>query len=151
MRYGEQICEITVPLDGVDIDAADLIERMVEQVHQRHEALYTYGAPDQGVVLVNTRLTVVGELPMLPTEPIVEATGAVAPRGSRRIYLGAGMDVPVYELDALSPGDEVEVPAIFESPTTAILVRLSDRADGSISGSGSDKEPYGTDRAVTHA
>jgi N-methylhydantoinase A len=75
MRYGEQICEITAPLDGVDIDAADLIERVVEQVHPRHKALYTYGAPDQEVVLVNTRLAVVGELPMLPTEPIVEATG----------------------------------------------------------------------------
>ena len=60
MRYGEQIFEITVPLDGVDIDAPDLIEQVIERFHHRHEELYTYSAPDQEVVLVNARLAVVG-------------------------------------------------------------------------------------------
>ena len=50
MRYGEQIFEITVPLDGVDIDAPDLIEQVIERFHHRHEELYTYSAPDQEVV-----------------------------------------------------------------------------------------------------
>ena len=71
MRYGEQIFEITVPLDGVDIDAPDLIEQVIERFHHRHEELYTYSAPDQEVVLVNARLAVVGELPLLPAEPIL--------------------------------------------------------------------------------
>jgi N-methylhydantoinase A len=75
MRYGEQIFEITVSLDGIDIDAPDLIERVIERFHSRHEALYTYSAPDQEVVLVNVRLAVVGELPILPAEPVVAARG----------------------------------------------------------------------------
>ncbi len=128
MRYGEQIFEITVPLDGVDINAPDLIERVIERFHHRHEALYTYSAPDQEVVLVNVRLAVVGELPMLPAEPVIEAREAVAPQGSRRVYLGTWLDVPVYHLDTLQPGYEVDGPAIFESATTTVLARHGDRA-----------------------
>ncbi len=53
MRYGEQTFEIQVPLDGVDVEAKDLMEQVVERFHQRHEELYTYSAPGQDVVLVN--------------------------------------------------------------------------------------------------
>jgi N-methylhydantoinase A len=127
MRYGEQIFEITVPLDGVDLGAPDLIERVIERFHRRHEELYTYSAPDQEVVLVNARLAVVGELPVLPTEPVRDARETVAPQGSRRVYLGTWQDVPVYELDTLQPGDAIEGPAIFESATTTVLVRAGDR------------------------
>jgi N-methylhydantoinase A len=128
MRYGEQIFEITVPLNGVDIDAPDLIERVIQRFHRRHEELYTYSAPDQEVVLVNVRLAVVGELPTLPAEPVIEAGGSVAPPGSRRIYLGTWLDVPVYQWQAMLPGHEVKGPAIFESATTTVLIRHGDRA-----------------------
>jgi N-methylhydantoinase A len=127
MRYGEQIFEITVPLDGVDLDAPDLIERVIERFHRRHEELYTYSAPDQEVVLVNARLAVVGELPVLPAEPVRDARDTVVPPGSRRVYLGTWQDVPVYELDSLQPGDQIEGAAIFESATTTVLVRARDR------------------------
>ena len=127
MRYGEQIFEITVPLDGVDIDAPDLIEQVIERFHHRHEELYTYSAPDQEVVLVNARLAVVGELPLLPAEPILNVREKSAPRGRRRVYLGTWLDVPVYALDTIQPGDEVAGPAIFESATTTVLVRRGDR------------------------
>jgi len=128
MRYGEQIFEITVPLDGVDVEAPGLIEQVVERFHRRHEELYTYSAPDQEVVLVNLRLAVVGELPTLPAEPTVQPGGPVAPLGSRRAYLGVWQEIPVYALDAARPGHEVQGPAIFESATTTVLVRRGDRA-----------------------
>ena len=127
MRYGEQIFEITVPLDGVDITAPDLIEQVIERFHHRHEELYTYSAPDQEVVLVNARLAVVGELPILPVEPVLNVRERSAPRSSRRVYLGTWLDVPVYELETLQTGDEVAGPAIFESATTTVLVRRGDR------------------------
>ena len=78
MRYGEQIFEITVPLDGVDIDAPDLIEQVIERFHRRHEELYTYSAPDQEVVLVNVRLAVVGELPTAPGRADPQRQGNVS-------------------------------------------------------------------------
>jgi N-methylhydantoinase A len=128
MRYGEQIFEITVPLEGVDVNAPDLIERVIERFHRRHEELYTYSAPDQEVVLVNARLAAVGELPMLPAEPVLDARATLPPRGTRRVYLGRWQDVPVYKLDTLRPGDAIEGPAIFESATTTVLVRPGDHA-----------------------
>jgi N-methylhydantoinase A len=128
MRYGEQTFEISVPLDGVDMDAPDLMEQVVARFHARHEALYTYSAPGQEVVLVNARLAVVGRLPALPAD---EARAAVPPATApriRRAYLGRWMEVPVHDMDALSPGQEIKGPAIFESATTTVVIRADERA-----------------------
>jgi N-methylhydantoinase A len=63
MRYGEQIFEIAVSIDGVDLEAADAMGQIVTRFHARHEALYAYSAPGQEVVVVNARVAVVGALP----------------------------------------------------------------------------------------
>src|SRR5580692_1310224 len=55
MRYGEQVFEIAVDLEGLDWQAPDLAKRLEAAFHQAHEALYTYSSPDQDVVLVNAR------------------------------------------------------------------------------------------------
>ena len=131
MRYGEQIFEVGVSLDGVDLDAVDVMKEVVERFHRRHEELYTYSAPDQEVVLVNARLAVVGELPALPEEPALPARSPAPPRGRRRAYFGAGggwREVPVYDLDTVAPGQAVEGPALFEATTTTVLLGASDRA-----------------------
>ena len=135
MRYGEQIFEVSVPLDGVDLEAPDLMAEVVARFNKRHEELYTYSLPDQDVVLVNARLAVVGELPALPEEPAVTGRPPVGPRTTRRVYLGpgAGRDagwqpVPVYDLDAVAPGQAFEGPAVFEAATTTVLIRPGERA-----------------------
>jgi N-methylhydantoinase A len=128
MRYGEQIFEIQVSLDDVDLDAADAMEQIVERFHRRHEELYTYSAPDQEVVFVNARVAVVGQLPTLPGEPVREGSGMPTPLRSRRVYLGQWTEVPVYDLDALPPGADVKGPAVFESPTTTVVIREAEHA-----------------------
>ena len=127
MRYGEQIFEITVSLDGVDLDAPDAIDQVVERFRGRHEALYTYSAPDQDVVLVNARVAVVAELPVLPVEPPLAAGGPPAPVLQRRVYLGGWADVPVHRWDHLTPNAEIGGPAIFESATTTAVARAGER------------------------
>ncbi len=128
MRYGEQIFEIQVPLDGVDLDSTDLMAEIAGRFHQRHEELYAYSAPGQEVVIVNARVAVVGELPVLPAEEgVVERGGAAVP-GRRRVWLGGWVEVPVWKMDALAAGQEVKGPAIFESATTTVLVREGERA-----------------------
>ncbi len=128
MRYGEQIFEVGVPLDGIDIDAADLVPRMAEAFHARHEDLYTYALRDQEAVLVNARVAVVGELPALPKEPDLPVRPPANPRGVRRIHLGGWHEVPVFDLDALAAGQIMAGPAIVESATTTVLLRQGDRA-----------------------
>jgi len=128
MRYGEQTFEIQVPLDGVDVEAADLMDQVVARFHARHEALYTYSAPGQEVVLVNARLAVIGRLPALPAaEARAAAPPVTAPR-LRRAYLGRWMEVRVHDMDALPPGQEIKGPAIFESATTTVVIRADERA-----------------------
>jgi N-methylhydantoinase A len=127
MRYGEQIFEIQVPLDGLDLDAADAMERVVERFHRRHEDLYTYSASDQDVVLVNVRVAVIGELPALPTEPLRASGAAPAAPRSRRAWFGQWLEVPVHDFEQLPAGAELKGPAIVESPTTTVVVRDGER------------------------
>jgi len=127
MRYGEQTFEITVPLPGVDIEAADLMDQVVNRFHRRHEELYTYSAPGQDVVLVNARVAVIGELPGLPAEQTAGGGGDAQPK-SRRVYIGRWMEVPVYDLEHVRAGLEVKGPAIFESSTTTVVLRQDERA-----------------------
>jgi N-methylhydantoinase A len=128
MRYGEQIFEVNVPIDDARFESADLLQRMAEAFHARHEELYTYSLPDQEAVLVNARVAVVGQLPDLPREPHLATRPPVEPRGVRRIHLGEWRDVPVYGLDDLAPGQTIDGAAIIESATTTVLLRPGDQA-----------------------
>ena len=96
MRYGEQVFEITVPLDEIDWNAADPLPGIVERFHRRHEELYTYSMRDQETVLVNARVAVSGILSALPQEPLLpeiapaNAAGR-APHLVRRMDRRAGL------------------------------------------------------------
>src|SRR5258705_2762167 len=127
MRYGEQTFEIQVSLDGVDVEAKDLMDQVVERFHKRHEELYTYSAPGQDVVLVNVRAAVIGRLPALPDEQTRQVSAPAAPR-SRRGDPERGMGIPVHHLDAPQQGQEGKGPALFESATTTVLIRARERA-----------------------
>jgi N-methylhydantoinase A len=128
MRYGEQVFEISVPLDSVDWEAADPLPQIVERFHRRHEELYTYFLPDQETVLVNARSTVTGILSALPQEPHLPEAPPTTPCSERRIYLDDWMRVPVYEFDRLAPEQIISGPAIVDSAMTTVLLRPSDRA-----------------------
>jgi N-methylhydantoinase A len=128
MRYGEQVFEIAVPLDAMDFDAPNLAAEIEAAFHARHEALYTYSLPDQDVVLVNARTSVVGRLP--PASGVA-GTGAAAPaaaKSHRRVYLGSWIDVPVFDFAALAAGQALAGPSIVESDTTTVLLRDGDAA-----------------------
>ena len=128
MRYGEQVFEVGVPLDRIDFEAPDLLQRMADAFHARHEELYTYSLRDQEAVLVNARVAVIGELPALAQEPALPARAPARPTGERQIYLGGWRNVPIYAFDALAPDQAIEGPAVIESATTSVLLRLGDRA-----------------------
>ena len=128
MRYGEQVFEIAVPLDGLDWEAPDLAASIEDAFHRAHERLYTYALRDQDVVLVNARTSVIGRLP-----PAASASGRVhaneAPaKGGRRVYLGGWVEVPVFDFAALAADQVVTGPAIVESDTTTVLLRRGDEA-----------------------
>jgi N-methylhydantoinase A len=132
MRYGEQIFEISVSLEGLDLHAPDLIPQVVERFHRRHEELFTYSLRDQEVVIVNAHASVVGELPTLPIEPVRRLSQRkrrpTRPRTRRQVYLGRWLQVPVFDLESLQPASTVRGPAIIETTTTTVLLRPADHA-----------------------
>jgi N-methylhydantoinase A len=128
MRYGEQVFEIAVPLDGVDWSAADPLPQIAERFHRRHEELYTYSLPDQDTVLVNARVAVCGILSALPKEPALPQMPQRSVRGERPIYLDDWVTAPVYDFDALAPAQIIAGAAIIESAVTTVLLRPGDEA-----------------------
>ena len=125
MRYGDQVFEVSVPLDGLDWAAPGIAARVRDAFHARHRALFTYDLPADEVVMVNARVAALGRLTgaagTLPARP------ATAP-GSRRIFLDTWHDVPVHSFGALADGAALTGPAIVESATTTILLLPGDAA-----------------------
>jgi N-methylhydantoinase A len=129
MRYGEQIFEITVPLDGLDPHSRDLMDRVVDRFHRRHDELYAFSAPGQEVVIVNVRVAAVGRVSGRPGEVAHAAAGSKRMRATRRrVFIGRWHEVPVHDMGALSPGETIDGPAIVESDMTTVLLRRGSRA-----------------------
>ncbi len=128
MRYGEQVFEVGVPLDGVDWPAQGLPAAMAEAFHARHEALFTYALRGEEVVLVTARVATVGRLPALPA-PLLPDRAEAAPIATRHAFVeGAARDLPVHAFTTLAPGQPVRGPAIIESDTTTVLLLPGDVA-----------------------
>ena len=129
MRYGEQIFEIDVSLDGLDWNAADLVDQIEQRFHRKHEELYTYASPGQEVVFVNARVAAVGAVaPSEQNTRPAPSAGACVPRGKRQAFFGGWREVPVYALADLKPGHTLDGPAIIEAETTTVLVDTGDSA-----------------------
>ncbi len=128
MRYGEQVFEITVPLDDFDWSADDPLPAIVERFHRRHEELYTYALRDQETVLVNARVAVCGILSALPQEPVLPPAPPAKPKGERRIWLDDWLSAAVWDLYSLAPGQTIAGPAIIESAMTTILLHPGESA-----------------------
>jgi N-methylhydantoinase A len=128
MRYGEQVFEIVVPLDSIDWESSNAASCIEMLFHNRHDMLYTYSLPDQDVVVVNARLSVIGQLAAAGTQVALAETPRAPPKGWRRIHLGGWTEVPVFDFGRLAPGQPLIGPAIIESETTTVVLREDDRA-----------------------
>jgi len=127
MRYGEQIFEIDVDLDGIELASHDLVDQIDQRFHRRHEELYTYASPDQEVVFVNARVSAVGDVPRIAeTETNTQPADPASSTSMRTIFLDRPMEVPVYDFGSLRPDHRVAGPALIESETTTVLVGRTD-------------------------
>jgi N-methylhydantoinase A len=127
MRYGEQVFEVDVPLDGVQWHRPGLPERVIAAFHARHRALFTYDIPGEEVVLVNARLAATSALPSAGAAP--RPAAAVGPSGERRVMLDGTVHLlPVFDFAALGAGSSIAGPAVVESDNTTVLLLAGDHA-----------------------
>lgn len=128
MRYGAQVYEIDVSLDGVDWRSPALADQIESRFHDRHEELYTYASRDQEVVFVNARVAAIGKVPQsAQARRSLASRGVGSPRATRKAFFGAWLEAPVYALDALEPGHALDGPAIIEAETTTVVINSRDR------------------------
>lgn len=131
LRYGEQIFEVSVSLDGIDMDAPGLAREVLARFHRRHEEIYTYCSPDQEVDLVNARVAVVGAVERGALARILPAAAGGAPQPVRRKVVhvgGQATEVPVYRMDDLAPGQSLTGPALVAAETTTVMLHAGDTA-----------------------
>lgn len=130
MRYGEQIYEVEVSLNGLDLESADLPQALTERFHRKHEELYTYCSPGQEVVLVNMHVAVVGVVPRNIGNTEAATAGLDTLKRHKRIFTGGHWnEVPVHAMERLSQGMSVTGPAVLEAETTTVILHSGDRAD----------------------
>ena len=128
MRYGEQVFEIPVPLDGVDWDAPALPAVLADRFHKAHERLYTYALRVQEAVLVNARVSAIGRLPQVAGAAAGGPAASTEPKAQRLVYLGGWTRVPVFDFLGLARDQTISGPAVVESDTTTVLLRSGDVA-----------------------
>ena len=61
MRYVGQSYELTIPLPGGKLSAAE-IEDVLSRFHREHHRAYGYSAADEPVEFVNVRLSAIGKI-----------------------------------------------------------------------------------------
>jgi N-methylhydantoinase A len=128
MRYGEQVFEVAVPLDGVAWDADGLPRALADAFHDRHEALFTYALRGEEVVLVTARVAAIGRLAPRPPAIVPDRAPAAALSTRRAVLDGAVRDLPVHAFGDLAPDQVIRGPAIVESATTTVLLLPGDVA-----------------------
>ena len=132
MRYLDQIYEVNIPLPDLAQSDDALIAEWAANFHRRYEELFSYRQVDQEIQLTTLRVETLGLLPRLDLPERDDSksagfsegvdTGGLVPKEFRRAYLGDWQEVPVYGIDSLFRGAEINGPAILESDFTTILV-----------------------------
>lgn len=130
MRYGEQIFEIDVSLDGADFSSTEFADDIIERFHRQHEQLYTYALRDEEVTFVNARVAAVGPVDSGTRQGAVQVPQCEAPPPnlSRLAHFGVSSDTPVYEMADLPVGATLTGPAILVAETTSVVVQKNDIA-----------------------
>ena len=127
MRYLDQVYEVTVPLLDLEQSDGAFLAEWESNFHRRYQELFSYRQQDQEVRLVTLRATVSGRLPRTAMPESLPLQGVAEAKRMRRCYFATWLDVPVYDIDSLSPGAEIKGPAILEADFTTVVVEAGDR------------------------
>jgi N-methylhydantoinase A len=127
LRYTMQLAEVSAPVGGGALSAED-VSMLGKSFEERYELRFGKGAgfPDAGIQLITYRVRAVGQLPIRPELPTVDAgSRSPQPRGTRQVFLDVQRrweDTPIYSYLDLGAGDSFEGPAVIEAPTTTVAV-----------------------------
>lgn len=136
MRYDRQNYEITVPLNGQELNESVLAEA-VEDFHKAHERAYGYRNDAAKIKFVSFRVAAIGmiEKPQLEEYPADPGVETLKPFAERRVLFQGAEDfigTGIYSREDFVPGVCLNGPAIIEQmdTTTVIPPGWTVRTDG---------------------
>ena len=116
MRYRGQAFELLVPWDEPAGITEPGLDALASRFHTMHQQRFSYSEPGGAVEIVTLRVKAIGLLPK-PDDAPAPPPARASRKGRRRVFDGAEWrDVPIWDRDALAPGERIEGPAIVEEP-----------------------------------
>lgn len=135
LRYSGQELQmsIEVPVAAIQGDwSGDALSAVIQAWQAKYLRVYGQGAVwHEGLIeLVNYRAVGIGRIPTpaLVPSPALAAGETIAPRGTRRVFLGEWFDADVYRASELRPGWAAKGPAVIEGELTTVLVGVGEQA-----------------------
>jgi N-methylhydantoinase A len=124
MRYRGQSYEVSVQVGA--LRGAPDIAALAERFHEAHRRRYGHMAASEAVEIVNFQVTAVGQIPKPKAHemPVARSAQLPVPSETRTVYFGPtdAIDVPVFRRAALSPGANIDGPAIIEEKTSTTVL-----------------------------
>ena len=127
MKYKGQVHDVSVPVPAGEYTAQSAVA-MADRFHERYESRYGKGTTNKNAPIeamsFEVRVAAKGQALRLAKEKLAEGD-AKPTRGKRAVYFRdtKGFQLtPIYDRDALSPGERVPGPAVIEAPDTTMLV-----------------------------
>jgi N-methylhydantoinase A len=126
-RYPFQVWGIEFPLPAGQI-TEEMLPQIVEDFEKLHEERYGAREPGQYVEFTHWRVTASGLMPKLAAseqKSFMEEDASKGLKGERKAYFKEStsfLDTCIYDGGALSPGNEIEGPAIVEEPGTTLVI-----------------------------
>lgn len=126
MRYAGQSYELTIPLNGEQIDG-EALAAATAAFNRAHEQTYGFSAPGEPVEIVNVRLTAMGLIakPRLREAP-ASMDGARDPqKGTRQVWFaeaGGFVPCPILDRYRLGASGTIPGPAVIEEKDSTTVV-----------------------------
>ncbi|WP_412518722.1 hydantoinase/oxoprolinase family protein [Staphylococcus simulans] len=116
--------EVSVPFDSLTETNTD---EVIKAFHRKHEQLYTYTLEDNGIEVVNVKVSVLGKI----NKPVIkkaEPKSGNPIKAQREVYFEeSGWEkVNVYDRDTLPIHETIHGPAVIEETSTTIPLNPGD-------------------------
>lgn len=123
-RYASQVWEITTSLQGIDLDAGDALDKLVEAFHHTHERLFTLRDDDSAIEFLSWKAKIRVKLGIDLSSATVEDFSSAQTQVKRMCYFGESepIETCIYMEDSIATGRIFEGPCVIQEPTTTIVV-----------------------------
>lgn len=136
-RYPREVWELEVLLPVTNLDSDGQVAEFAESFHAMHEEVFGVRDPHSPIEIVGWRGHARCHLYADTTDIVTMNHSQSGPDSMRQVYFpGVGMvDATVRHLEAMTPGETLEGPAIVNSAMTTIVIDPGARAERTRTGS----------------